>query len=91
MIFEEIGEMLKFIKTKKNVIREKTNIKNSFSVNIKYKQLNCYGHLRRMNEESLPQKKIKGRPRNLWMQEVTTGIREKGINNMEWIDRGEGK
>jgi len=21
------------------------------------------------------------------MQEVTTGIREKGINNIEWIDR----
>ena len=23
------------------------------------------------------------------MQEVTTGLREKGINNMEWIDREE--
>ena len=23
------------------------------------------------------------------MQEVTTGIKEKGINNMEWIDREE--
>ena len=24
--------------------------------------------------------------RKLWMQEVTTGLRQKGINNMEWID-----
>ena len=23
------------------------------------------------------------------MQEVTTGVREKGINNMEWVDREE--
>ena len=29
----------------------------------------------------------KGRLRNLWMQEGTIGMREKGINNMEWIDR----
>jgi hypothetical protein len=31
----------------------------------------------------------KGRPRNSWMQEVKTGMREKGINSMEvWkIDR----
>ena len=31
----------------------------------------------------------KGRPRNSWMQEVTTGMRGKEINNMEWIDREE--
>ena len=24
---------------------------------------------------------------NSWMQEVTRGLREKGINNMKWIDR----
>ena len=47
-----------------------------------------------MNEERLPQKNLewlppgtrrKGRSRNSWMQEVTTGMREKGINDMEWI------
>ena len=36
-----------------------------------------------------PGRKRKGRPRYLWMQEVTTGMREKGINNMELIDREE--
>ena len=29
----------------------------------------------------------KGRHRNSWMQEITTGMREKGIDNMEWVDR----
>ena len=29
------------------------------------------------------------RPRNSWIQEVKTGMREKGINNMEWIDKEE--
>ena len=27
------------------------------------------------------------RPRNSWMQEVTTGMRGKEINNREWIGR----
>ena len=31
----------------------------------------------------------KGRPRNTWMKEVTTVMREKGINSMEWIDKEE--
>ena len=49
-----------------------------------------------MYEENLPRKileccppgrRIKGRLRNSWVQEVTTGMREKGINNLEWVDR----
>ena len=63
-----------------------------------YKQLNWYGHVRRINEERLPRKILewcplgerrrrrirrKGRSRNSWVQEVTTGMREKGINNLE--------
>ena len=31
-----------------------------------------------------PERRRKGKPHNSWMQEVTTGMREKGINNMEW-------
>ena len=50
-----------------------------------------------MNKERLPQKILEwfpparrnGRPRNSWMQEVTTGMKEKGINNMELVDREE--
>ena len=33
----------------------------------------------------------RGRPRNSWMQEVTTRMREKEINSMECIDREEWK
>ena len=49
--------------------------------------------MQRMNEERLPRKILEwcpqGRPRNSWIQEVTTGMREKGINNMEWVNREE--
>jgi hypothetical protein len=50
-----------------------------------------------MNEERLPQnileccppgRRIEGRFRNSWMQEVTP-MREKGINSMEWIESEE--
>ena len=92
--------MLKIRKIRNNVIREKINIKNSVLVYITYKQQNWYGYVRIMNEERLPQhilelcppgrrRRRKGRPRNLWIQELTTGMREKGINNMEWVEREE--
>ena len=49
-----------------------------------------------MDEERLPRKILewyppgrrrRGIPRNLWMQEVTTGMREMGIDDLEWVDR----
>ena len=58
--------------------------------NIRYKQLNWYGHVQRMDQERLPRRILewcppgrrrKGRPRNSWMQEVTTGMRERGIGD----------
>ena len=51
-----------------------------------------------MNEARLPLQNLewcppgrrrKGRPRNSWMQEVTTGIKGKGIANIELINREE--
>ena len=85
-------------KIRNNVIREKNEyrIKNSVLDYIRYKQLNWYDHVQGMDEERLPRKILelcrsgrirKGRARNSWMQEVITGMREKGINNMEWVDR----
>ena len=70
------------------------SIKNS--VYIINKQLNWYGHVQIMNEERLPRKifewyppgrRRKGRPQISWMQEVTTGMRENGINNLVCVDR----
>ena len=34
-----------------------------------------------------PGRRRKGRPRNSWMQDVTTGMREPGIGDLEWVDR----
>ena len=34
-------------------------------------------------------KKKKRKTSNSWKQEITTGMREKGINSMEWIQRDE--
>ena len=68
-------------KIRNNVTREKMNIKNSVLDYIRYKELNCYGHVHRMDQERLPRRILewwpprrrrKGRPRNVWMQEVTT-------------------
>ena len=49
-----------------------------------------------MDQERLPRRILewcpsgrrrKGRPRNSWMLEVTTGMREWGIGDLEWVDR----
>ena len=56
--------------------------------------------MRRMNEERLPQKIVKlcpterrqkRRPRNSWMHKAKNKMREKGINNIKWINRKNGK
>ena len=52
--------------------------------------------MQRVDEERLPRRILawcppgsrrKGSPRNSWMQEVTTGMRERGIGDSEWVDR----
>ena len=86
-------------KNRNNAIKEKINIKNSVLDYIRYKQLNWYSHVQRMDEERLPRKileccppgrKRKGIPGNSWVQKVTR-MKENGINNMEWVDREEWK
>ena len=58
-------------KIRNNVIREKMNIKNSVLDYKRYKQLNLYGHVQRMDEERQPRtilewcpsgRRRKGRP-----------------------------
>ena len=71
--------------------KRKINIKNSALDNIRYKQLNLYSHVRRINLGRLPWKGLewyppgrrtkrrrrrRERPRNMWMQEVATKMRE---------------
>ena len=58
-------------KIKNNVIREKINIRHFILDYIRYKQLNLYGHVQRMDEERQPRtilewcpsgRRRKGRP-----------------------------
>ena len=69
-------------KIRNNVFREKMDIKNSVLDYVRYKQLNWYGHVQRIDKERLPRKILElcppgrrrmGGPRNSWMREVTTG------------------
>ena len=62
-------------------------IKNSGLDYLRYKLLNWCVHVQRMDQEKLPRRILewcppgrrrKGRPRNSWMQEVTSGMRESG-------------
>ena len=46
--------MLKIRKNRNNVIREKISIKNSVLDYIRYKTLNWYGHVQRMDKEKIP-------------------------------------
>ena len=43
-------------KIRNNIIREKMNIKDSLLDYIRYKQLNWYGHLQRMDQERHPRR-----------------------------------
>ena len=74
------------------------NVKNSVIDYVKYKQLNWYGHIRRMPEERIPRRvwewcppgsRGRGRPRNTWMQEIMTGMKTKGLGEEDWNDRDE--
>ena len=63
MTFSEIGEIFKNRKIiTYNVIREKMNIKNLVLDYIRYKQMNWYGRVGRINEERPPEKKLKWCP-----------------------------
>ena len=43
-------------KIRNKIIREKSNIRNSVLDYIRYKQLNWYGHVQMMDQESLPKR-----------------------------------
>ena len=62
-------------KNRNNVIREKMNIKNSVLDYIRYKQLNWYGHVQRMDQERFRRRILEwcppgrlrmGRPEKTW-------------------------
>ena len=90
-LFRESAKCSRLEKIRNNVIREKINIENSILDYKRYKRLNWYGYVRKMGVGRLAQKNVewcppgrgsrrrrrKGKPRKSWMQEVTTGMRDK--------------
>ena len=79
------------------LLEKKINIMNSVLNYIRYKQLNWYDHVQRLEEERFPRKFLewclpgrrkRGRPRISWMQEVATGMRdrERRIGSLVWLD-----
>ena len=87
--------MLKSLNT---VIRKEMNVKNSVIHYVTYKQLNWYGHIRRMPGERIlrrvcewspPGRRGRGRLRNNWVQEIVTEMKAKGLEEEDWNDRDE--
>ena len=85
-------------KIRNTVIRKEINVKYSVTDYVTYKQLNWYGHIRRMPEERVlrsawercpPGRRGRGRPRNTWMQEIMMGMKTKGLEEEDWNDRDE--
>ena len=73
------------------------NVKRSLLDDIKTKQLQCYGHVQRMEEGRLPKEVMKwrppgrrklGRPKLTWSEGITGLMGEKGLMEEDWNDRG---
>ena len=72
------------------------DIKNSVLNYKRFKRLNQYDHVQRMDEQRLPRKNFewyprgrrrKGRPRISWMQYKRDERERERIKNLEWVDR----
>ena len=72
------------------------NTKTSILDFIKYRQLEWYGHVRRMADDRLPLRILewnplgrqkRGRPRKTWISDITHAMQEKGLEELDWNDR----
>ena len=84
-------------KIRYNIIKQKMNVARSLLDDIKTKQLQCYGHVQRMEEGRLPKEVMKwsppgrrkrGRPKLTWAEGIRGLMGEKGLTEEEWNDRG---
>ena len=73
------------------------NVTRSLLDDIKTKQLQCYGHVQRMEEGRLPKEVMKwrppgrrkrGRPKLTWAEGIRGLMGEKGLMEEDWNDRG---
>jgi hypothetical protein len=74
---------------------EKNGYKNTILDDSWAKQLVWFGHLKRMDEERLPQKILnwirterrkRGRPKTRWKEGVLTAMEECGLRDGDWED-----
>ena len=65
---------------------------------IERKRLQCYGHVKRMQEERLPklimewipeERRKRGRPRKTWMEEVQAAMEKRRLETDQWLNRKE--
>lgn len=77
-------------------IRERMTATYTIIDTINEKQLKWYGHLRRMNEERIPQKiwnwtpqkrNKRGRPRKKWINNIHKEMEKRGLREGDWKDR----
>ena len=75
-------------KIRNNIIKQKMNVTRSLLDDIKTKQLQCYGHVQRMEEGRLPKEVMKwrppgrrkrGRPKLTWAEGIRGLMGEKGL------------
>jgi len=79
------------------MIKQKMNVVRSLLDDIRTKQLQCYGHVQRMEEGRLPKKVMKwstpgrrkrGRPKATWTEGIRGLMGEEGLMEEDWNDRG---
>ena len=83
-------------KIRNNVIKSKMGVKNSILDYVQHKQLQWYGHVKRMSEERIPKKVMewlpperlkRGRPTTTWIQGIITTMRERRLEEGQWVNR----
>ncbi|KAJ4440002.1 hypothetical protein ANN_08133 [Periplaneta americana] len=77
-------------------VRRIMNMEESVIARIESRQLQWYGHVRRMDEGRWPNvllqwspagRKKRGRPRNSWKAGILRMMNDKGLNEQDWNDR----
>lgn len=88
----------KLEKIRNTTIRQEMGVNSTLLDFVSYKQLEWYGHVRRMPETRLPRQILewippgrgkRGRPRKTWMDDIRSGMKERGLEERDWEAREE--
>lgn len=79
-------------------IKEKMKVEVSLTDKIEEKQLSCYGHMRRMEEQRLPnhiwnwipnRRRRKDRPRTRWKHGIDVAMNRRNMEENSWLNKRE--